>query len=107
MQLAERSPANSLEEGMEETLTMHKLNLPEILRKSLATTNVIESALSIVRARTARVKNWRRGKGQVSRWTAAGLLIAENRMNKIRGHKYLTLLVEKLRKKVETAEAVA
>jgi len=101
------SAANSLEEGIEETLTMHKLNLPEILRKSLATTNVIESALSIVRARTARVKNWRKGKGQVSRWTAAGLLIAEDRMNKIRGHKYLTLLVEKLRKKVETAEAVA
>lgn len=90
------SAARSLEEGLEETLTLHRLGLPEILRKSLASTNVIESAFSIVRDRTRRVKNWRKSRGQVSRWCAAGLLLAEKRMKKIRGYKYLGLLAAKL-----------
>jgi len=38
------SAARSLEEGMEETLTMHRLRLPEKLRITLANTNLIESA---------------------------------------------------------------
>ena len=101
------SAASSLEDGLEESLVMHKLNLPEILRKSLSSTNVIESAFSIVEARTSRVKNWRKGKGQVMRWAAAGLLVAEKRMHAIRGYKYLPLLTGQLKKKVEVMEAVA
>src|SRR5712691_2480141 len=42
------SAARSLEEGMEETLTVHRLHLPMQLRKTMASTNVIESAFSIV-----------------------------------------------------------
>jgi putative transposase len=42
------SAARSLEEGMEETLTVHKLRVPDQLRRTLASTNVIESAFSIV-----------------------------------------------------------
>jgi len=41
------SAARSLEEGMKETLTVHKLRVPELLRKSLASTNIIESAFSV------------------------------------------------------------
>ncbi len=41
------SAARSLEEGMEETLTVHRLRVPELLRKSLASTNIIESAFSV------------------------------------------------------------
>jgi transposase-like protein len=88
------SAAASLEEGLEETLTLHRLGLPEILRKSLASTNVIESAFSVVRARASRVKRWR--SGQVARWAAAGLAFAEKRMKRIRGYKYLPLLIGKL-----------
>ena len=40
------SAARSLEEGLEETLTIHRLKLPELLRRSLATTNIIESVFS-------------------------------------------------------------
>lgn len=40
------SAARNLEEGMEETLTVHKLRMPEMLRESLASTNSIESAFS-------------------------------------------------------------
>jgi transposase-like protein len=101
------SAANSLGDGLEESLVVHRLQLPEILRKSLESTNVIESAFSIVEARTSRVKNWRKGKGQIARWTAAGLLMAEKRMRAIRGTKYLPLLVEQLKKKVDLTEAVA
>jgi len=101
------SAASSLEEAFEETLTLHRLGLPEILRKSLSSTNVIESAFSIVRARTSRVKNWRKGRGQILRWSATGLAFAEKRMKKIRGHKYLALLVEKLGRKVDLVCEVA
>src|SRR5271166_720166 len=41
------SAARSLEEGMEETLTVHKLRVPDQLRRTLSCTNVIESAFSI------------------------------------------------------------
>ena len=40
------SAARSLEEGMEETLTVHRLRVPAQLRRTLASTNVIESAFS-------------------------------------------------------------
>lgn len=90
------SAANSLEEGLEETLTLHRLEIPEALRKSLISTNIIESVFSIVRTRTARVKNWKKGKNQISRWAAAGLLLAEKRIRRIRGYKHLPLLIEKL-----------
>jgi transposase-like protein len=55
------SAARSLEEGMEETLTVHKLRMPEMLRKSLASTNVIESAFSVAEELCRRVKRWREG----------------------------------------------
>src|SRR5690349_22143128 len=38
------SAARSLGEGLEETLTVHRLHVPPRLRKTLASTNVIESA---------------------------------------------------------------
>jgi transposase-like protein len=42
------SAARSLEEGMEETLTVHQLRVPDQLRRTVSCTNVIESAFSIV-----------------------------------------------------------
>ena len=48
--------------------------------------------------RTRRVKNWRKGRDQVTRGAAAGLLVAEKRVRRIRGYKYLPLLVEALTK---------
>jgi transposase-like protein len=53
------SAARSLEEGMEETLTVHKLGVPDQLRRTLACTNVIESAFSIVETVCRNVKRWR------------------------------------------------
>jgi hypothetical protein len=42
------SAAGSLEEGMEDTLAVHRLRVPPMLRTSLCSTNVIESAFSVV-----------------------------------------------------------
>ncbi len=71
------SAARSLEEGLEETLTVHRLHLPPQLRKSLASTNVIESAFSIVERVCLNVKRWHRG-DQRERWVESGLLWRRN-----------------------------
>jgi putative transposase len=70
--------AASLREGLEETLTVVRLGVSESLRRTLATTNPIASALSITRRVTARVTRWRDGDMR-KRWCAAGLLQAESK----------------------------
>ena len=55
------SAARSLEESMEKTLTVHRLHVPDQLRRTLASTNVIESAFSIVETVCRNVKRWRNG----------------------------------------------
>ncbi len=67
--------AASLREGMEETLTVIRLGVPESLRRTLATTNPIESAFSAAQNVTRRVKCWRGGDMR-QRWCVAGLLRA-------------------------------
>lgn len=86
------SAAASLREGLEETLTLHRLGLPEALRKSLSSTNLIESAFSVARNVTARVKRWRGGDMRL-RWSAAGLLEAEKNFRRVRGYKLMPKLL--------------
>jgi len=88
--------ARSLEEGLEETLTVIRLELPDSLRRTFSTTNPIESVFSTVRSKTARVKNWKTGRGQISRWTASYLLMREEKLRRIYGYKLLPLLAAKL-----------
>jgi putative transposase len=68
------SAARSLGEGLEETLTVHRLRIPPQLRKTLASTNVIESAFSIVERVCRNVKRWHDG-DQRERWVGSGLLV--------------------------------
>jgi transposase-like protein len=89
------SAARSLEEGMQETLTMHRLRIPTKLRASLASTNMIESAFSIVETVCRNVKRWYGG-DQYLRWIASALLWAESRWNRIRGYRELPILVKEL-----------
>jgi len=89
------SAAGSLREGLEETLTLHRLGLPELLRKSLHSTNLIESALSVAEDVTGRVKRWRGGDMRL-RWTAAGLLMAEQQFRRIRGCRLMPKLLAEL-----------
>src|ERR671937_676570 len=82
------SAARSLGEGMEETLTVHRLHLPTQLRKTMASTNVIESAFSIVERVCRNVKRWHGG-DQRERWVGSGLLIAQKQFRRITGHKQI------------------
>jgi len=89
------SAARSLEEGLEETLTVHRLGVGALLRRSLSTTNPIESCLSTVERVARRVKRWHGG-DQALRWTATGLLEAERKFRKVRGYREMATLQHKL-----------
>jgi len=91
--------AASLQEGLEETLTVVKLGLPDLLRRTFSTTNPIESIFDGVRYRTNRVKRWRTGKGQMAaRWVSSALLVVEKRLHKVKGSSLLNSLVQALEK---------
>jgi len=87
--------ASSLREGLEETLTVVRLGLAGALRRTLATTNPIESALSVTRRVTARVTRWRDGDMR-RRWCVAGLLRAESKFRRVKGHRALPTLIKAL-----------
>lgn len=89
------SAARSLGEGMEETLTVHRLHLPMKLRKTMASTNVIESAFSIVERVCKNVKRWHGG-DQRERWVGSGLLVAEKQFRRVQGHKQIPALIKEL-----------
>ena len=89
------SAARSLGDGLEESLTVHRLRLPGVLRRSLASTNVIESSFSVVETICRRVKRWHNG-DQRLRWTASAMLYAESRWNRVRGYRQIPILLKEL-----------
>ena len=76
--------AASLREGLDETLTVMRLDLPESLARVLSSTNLIENLFSRVREVSRRVKRWQGGT-MTLRWTAAGVLEADRNFRKIAG----------------------
>jgi transposase-like protein len=89
------SAARSLEEGLEETLTVHRLCVPEQLRRTLSSTNVIESAFSIVETVCRNVKRWRDG-DHIERWVGSGLLVAERQFRKVIGFRQIPMLLSSM-----------
>ena len=65
------------------------------MRRSLASTNVIESAFSIVETVCRNVKRWRPG-DQIERWVGSGLLVAERQFRRVRGFREIPLLLASL-----------
>jgi len=94
------SALRSLEEGLEETLSLHRLGLHAELGKSFTSTNCIESVMSQLGQYTDKVDRWRGG-SHIQRWAAAGLLELEPRLRKVRGFRYLKLLKAQLCEEVE------
>jgi putative transposase len=84
--------AASLREGMDETLTLMRLKIGGQLAKALCSTNPCESMIEIVRHTQRNVKRWRDGDMR-RRWTAAGMLIAEQQFRRIIGYRDLATLV--------------
>ena len=99
------SAARSLGEGMEETLTVHRLHVPMQLRKTLASTNVIESAFSIVEVVCRNVKRWHGG-DQRERWVGSGLLVAQKQFRRITGYKQIPTLIRELEALAPSKKAV-
>ena len=85
------SAARSLEEGLEETLTLRRLGLFPQLGTSFKTTNRIESVTARGEAKTERVDRWRTS-DQKLRWCAAALLAAEKQFRCVKGYGHLPLL---------------
>jgi transposase-like protein len=83
--------AASLREGMAETLTLTRLGITGSLRRTLASTNPIESMIECVRRTSRNVKRWQSGE-MALRWTAAGMLEAERQFRRIIGYQQLAKL---------------
>jgi len=100
------SAARSLEEGLEETLTVHRLRVPEQLRRTLSSTNVMESAFSIVETVCRNVKRWRAG-DQIERWIASGLWVAERQFRRVIGYRQIPMLLSSLANAVSKQQPIA
>lgn len=94
------SAADSLVEALEEILTLHRLQTPELLRKTLRSTNVIESVFSQVRHMEKNLKRYRSSK-MSRRWLASCLLHAEKQFRTIRGFKSIPVVIENIRREQE------
>lgn len=91
--------AASVEEAEGETLTVIALGATAALRRTLLSTNPIESGFDKVRSKTRRVRRWRRNGDQIQRWAAASLLAVEKGFREIRGAKDLPAFVAAIRTK--------
>jgi putative transposase len=101
--------AASLREGMAETLTLTRLGITGQLRRTLASTNPIESMIECVRRSARNVKRWSSGE-MALRWTAAGMLEAERQFRRIIGYQQLAKLAVAIERELAlpaTTEEVA
>lgn len=96
--------AGSLREGMAETLTVLRLDVPPTLARTLRSTNAVESMISISRDHARNVKRWRNGQ-MALRWCAAGMLEASKQFRRVNGHLHLPALRAELERHV-AAETV-
>lgn len=106
LRVLNESAARSLEEGLEETLTLHRLNVFAELGTSLKTTNLIESVMARVEAKTERVDRWRTS-DQKLRWCAAALLAVEKQFRRVKGCAQLPLLERALTAKITSSITAA
>ena len=95
--------AASLREGLDETLTVLRLNVQPTLARTLRSTNCIESMISVCRDHAANVKRWRDGQ-MALRWCAAGMIEAGKQFRRVNGHLHLPTLRAALER--ESAEPV-
>jgi putative transposase len=100
LRVRNESAARSLEEGLEETLTLHRLGVYPELGVSFKTTNLIESVMARVEDRTAKVDRWRTS-DQKLRWCAAALGVMERQFRRVKGYVHLPLLRQALSPKMK------
>ena len=98
-----QSAADSLAEGLDETLTLHRLGVYGVLGLSLKTTNCLELVNRLVEERCAKVDHWQTSR-QRHRWLATALLDIEPRLRRVRGYRHLSILRDALKRdlKIDT-----
>ena len=94
------SAVSSLEEGFEETLTIHRLGVHKELRRSLRTTNMIESVHALIGQKTDKIDYWKNS-SQKQRWVATSLFYIEQRLNRVNGYRYLRALRSALQREIQ------
>lgn len=99
-----QSAARSLAEGLEETLTLHRLGVFALVGLSFKTTNCLESINALVEERCAKVDRWTNS-NQRQRWLATALLDIEPRLRKVKGYQHLPKLREALRRDLNLEKA--
>lgn len=95
-----QSAAASLEEGLGETLTLHRLGVYAVLGRSFKTTNCLESVNALVEERCAKVDHWKNS-SQRQRWLATALVDIEPRLRKVVGFRHLPKLREALQRELK------
>ena len=81
-----------------------KLALPELLRRSLATTNAIENLNGTIRRVSRNVKRWK-SPSMIRRWTALGVVTAEKKFQRIKGYRNMGALVHALKSKQKSLDS--
>lgn len=95
LSVVSENAANALVEGLSETLTVHRLGITGLLRKSLRTTNIMESAFSSVRRYMGRTSKFR-NEAQIELWVTRSILEAERHFRSLKGSRQLKKLRESL-----------
>ena len=95
-----QSAADSLAEGLDETLTLHRLGVYGVLGRSLKTTNCLESVNGLVEERCAKVDHWQNSHHR-HRWLATALLDIEPRLRRVRGYRHLPMLRDALKRELK------
>ena len=98
--------AASLREGLEDTLTVLRLDMPPTLARTLRSTNCVESMIEICRDHSRNVKRWRDGQ-MALRWCAAGMVEASTQFRRVNGHLHLRALRTALQRQVAADNAAA
>lgn len=93
------SASRSVLEGLDELLTLHRLNLIEDFGKSFSTTNIIENINSQLTKYIGKVKNWINS-DQRERWIASALIEIEPRLKKVNNYRNLSILKERINAEV-------
>jgi len=91
--------AASVREGLAETLTVLRLDVPPTLARTLRSTNAIESMIGICREHARNVKRWRDGQ-MALRWCAAGMVEAGQQFRRVNGHLHLPALRDALHRQL-------
>jgi len=95
-----QSAVESLDEGFEETLTIHRLGVFGLLGISFKTTNCLESINAQAEERCAKVDCWKNS-SQKQRWLAAALCDIEPRLKRVKGYRHLGRLRDAIMKELK------